>query len=185
MQLDLLQTEEISDARPGSPQKPDQEKHPALPASLIPPVLESGHVPEMAEPGEEVSEEDKAPSAFKTISEAAKVLDVPQHVLRFWEGRFSQIKPLKMRGGRRYYRPEDMEILTTIKNLLYKQGYTIKGAKKAFNSRTRPMLPDLETIATAAVSVQPALELSDKQLSQIAVIRQELIGLRDTLKQYI
>src|SRR5580704_3023383 len=76
--------------------------------------------------------EEKAAGAFKTISEAADFLGVPQHVLRFWEGRFKQIKPLKLRGGRRYYRPEDMETLATIKNLLYKQGYTIKGAKKAF-----------------------------------------------------
>ncbi len=78
---------------------------------------------------------DKAPGAFKTISETATLLNVPQHVLRFWESRFSQIKPLKLRGGRRYYRPEDIDILTTIKNLLYKQGYTIEGAKKAFSGK--------------------------------------------------
>ncbi len=76
---------------------------------------------------------EKAPNAFKTISEVAELLDVPQHVLRFWESRFPQIKPLKLRGGRRYYRPQDIEVLTTIKHLLYKEGYTIKGAKKAFS----------------------------------------------------
>lgn len=75
---------------------------------------------------------DKAGHAFKTISETAKMLSLPQHVLRFWESKFTQIKPLKLKGGRRYYRPEDIETLFTIKHLLYKQGYTIKGARKAF-----------------------------------------------------
>lgn len=78
----------------------------------------------------------KSATALKTISEAAELLDVPQHVLRFWETKFSQIKPLKRNGGRRYYRPEDIETLLQIKNLLYKQGYTIKGAKKAFEKKT-------------------------------------------------
>lgn len=78
----------------------------------------------------------KSPSALRTISEAADQLDVPQHVLRFWETKFTQIKPLKRNGGRRFYRPEDMEVLGQIKHLLYKQGYTIKGAKKAFEKRT-------------------------------------------------
>lgn len=78
----------------------------------------------------------KSPSALRTISEAAEQLDVPQHVLRFWETKFTQIKPLKRNGGRRFYRPEDMEVLGQIKHLLYKQGYTIKGAKKAFEKRT-------------------------------------------------
>ena len=77
---------------------------------------------------------DRSADAFRTISEVADDLDLPQHVLRFWETRFTQIKPLKRGGGRRYYRPEDMDILSTIKNLLYKQGYTIEGAKKAFAS---------------------------------------------------
>ena len=73
----------------------------------------------------------KSATAFKTISEASALLNVPQHVLRFWESRFSQIKPLKMGGGRRYYRPEDIDVLSKIQHLLYKQGYTIKG-KKSF-----------------------------------------------------
>lgn len=77
----------------------------------------------------------KSPNALKTISEAADLLDVPQHVLRFWETKFSQIKPLKRSGGRRYYRPEDIDTLLKIKNLLYKQGYTIKGAKKFFEKK--------------------------------------------------
>jgi DNA-binding transcriptional MerR regulator len=74
---------------------------------------------------------EKSPSALRTISEAAEMLDVPQHVLRFWETKFAQIKPLKRNGGRRFYRPEDIAVLQQIKHLLYKQGYTIKGAKKA------------------------------------------------------
>ena len=74
----------------------------------------------------------KKAGALKTISEAADLVDVPQHVLRFWETKFSQVKPLKRNGGRRFYRPEDVEILLQIKFLLYKKGYTIKGAKKAF-----------------------------------------------------
>jgi DNA-binding transcriptional MerR regulator len=74
---------------------------------------------------------DKSPTALRTISEAAELIDVPQHVLRFWETKFPQIKPLKRNGGRRFYRPQDLDVLLQIKHLLYSQGYTIKGAKKA------------------------------------------------------
>jgi DNA-binding transcriptional MerR regulator len=73
---------------------------------------------------------DKAPDAFRTISEAAEDLDLPQHVLRFWETRFSQIKPLKRGGGRRYYRPDDVEFLRGLKHLLHAERYTIKGVQK-------------------------------------------------------
>lgn len=73
---------------------------------------------------------DKAPDAYRTISEVAEDLDLPQHVLRFWETRFSQIKPLKRGGGRRYYRPDDVELLKGIRHLLYKEGYTIKGVQR-------------------------------------------------------
>jgi len=72
----------------------------------------------------------KAPDAFRTISEVSVDLDIPQHVLRFWEGKFTQIKPLKRGGGRRYYRPEDVELLRGIQHLLYADGYTIKGVQK-------------------------------------------------------
>lgn len=72
----------------------------------------------------------KSASAFRTISEVARELDVPQHVLRFWESKFAQVKPLKRGGGRRYYRPEDVELLRTIRALLYQEGYTIKGVQK-------------------------------------------------------
>jgi DNA-binding transcriptional MerR regulator len=73
---------------------------------------------------------DKAPDAFRTISEVADELDVPQHVLRFWETRFSQIKPMKRSGGRRYYRRDDVELLRGIRQLLYGQGYTIRGVQR-------------------------------------------------------
>jgi len=73
---------------------------------------------------------DKSPDAFRTISEAAEELDLPQHVLRFWETRFSQIRPLKRGGGRRYYRPDDVDLLKGIRQLLYGEGYTIKGVQR-------------------------------------------------------
>jgi DNA-binding transcriptional MerR regulator len=73
---------------------------------------------------------DKSPDAFRTISEVAYDLDLPQHVLRFWETRFPQIKPMKRGGGRRYYRPEDVDLLKGIRHLLYDHGYTIKGVQK-------------------------------------------------------
>jgi DNA-binding transcriptional MerR regulator len=73
---------------------------------------------------------EKSPDAFRTISEAAQELDVPQHVLRFWETRFTQIKPMKRAGGRRYYRPADIELLKGVRSLLYKEGYTIRGVQK-------------------------------------------------------
>jgi DNA-binding transcriptional MerR regulator len=72
----------------------------------------------------------KSASAFRTISEAANELDLPQHVLRFWESKFPQIRPMKRGGGRRYYRPEDMDLLRRIRSLLYEDGYTIKGVQK-------------------------------------------------------
>ena len=73
---------------------------------------------------------DKAPDAFRTISEVADDLDIPQHVLRFWETRFAQIKPMKRSGGRRYYRPDDVDLLKGIRRLLYGEGYTIRGVQR-------------------------------------------------------
>lgn len=72
----------------------------------------------------------KAPTAFRTISEVAEDLHIPQHVLRFWETKFPQLKPLKRGGGRRYYRPEDIALLRRVSDLLYTQGYTIKGVQR-------------------------------------------------------
>ncbi len=78
---------------------------------------------------------EKSIDAFRTISEAAEELDVPQHVLRFWETRFSQIRPMKRGGGRRYYRPEDMDLLRAIRSLLYGEGYTIRGVQRLLKER--------------------------------------------------
>ena len=78
---------------------------------------------------------DKSPEAFRTISEVADALDVPPHVLRFWETRFAQVKPVKRGGGRRYYRPEDVRLLRGIRGLLYDDGMTIKGVQKILRER--------------------------------------------------
>src|SRR5580658_3379729 len=108
---------------------------------------------------------DKSPDAFRTISEAAEDLDLPQHVLRFWETRFPQIKPLKRGGGRRYYRPEDVELLRAIKRLLYGEGYTIKGVQKLLKeqgsqalSRPTPLAPP--RLAPPPLSTAPSPEPS-------------------------
>jgi DNA-binding transcriptional MerR regulator len=87
-------------------------------------------IPDEAEPADDIARLEKSDTAFRTISEVSTDLHVPQHVLRFWESRFSQIKPLKRGGGRRYYRPEDVAILKRIKELLYTDGMTIKGVQK-------------------------------------------------------
>ena len=78
---------------------------------------------------------EKSPEAFRTIREVADAMDLPQHVLRFWETRFPQIRPLKRAGGRRYYRPDDVERLRVIRRLLYDEGYTIKGVQKLFKEQ--------------------------------------------------
>ena len=83
----------------------------------------------------------KSPEAFRTISEVSKDLSLPQHVLRFWETKFVQIKPIKRGGGRRYYRPEDIRLLRGIKSLLYHDGYTIRGVQKVIKENgTRKLL---------------------------------------------
>jgi DNA-binding transcriptional MerR regulator len=181
MQLDLLGNELAlpQDAAPPTAKKPTPK------TAAVKTVPE----PAQATPAIDIiGDEDKAPNAFRTISEVASSLNVPQHVLRFWESRFSQIKPLKLRGGRRYYRPEDVETLTTIKHLLYKQGYTIKGAKKAFGQLTgrgkdmTVALPD-KTALSKPVNVKTML--NDRQQSQLAVIRQEMLSLHDILKPFM
>jgi DNA-binding transcriptional MerR regulator len=78
---------------------------------------------------------EKAPDAFRTISEVAQELDVPQHVLRFWESRFREVKPMKRGGGRRYYRPDDLDLLRGIRHLLYGEGYTIRGVQGLLRER--------------------------------------------------
>jgi DNA-binding transcriptional MerR regulator len=81
----------------------------------------------------------KSAAAFRTISEVADDLDVAQHVLRFWESKFPQVRPLKRGGGRRYYRPEDVDLLRQIRSLLYEEGYTIRGAQKLLKGQRRPV----------------------------------------------
>ena len=99
----------------------------------------------------------KSVGAFRTISEVSLYLDVPQHVLRFWEGKFSQVSPLKRGGGRRYYRPEDVQLLERIRDLLYVDGFTIKGVQRLIRERgVKALLSNSEAIGTlddgAAVS---------------------------------
>ncbi len=94
---------------------------------------------------------DKAPDAFRTISEVAQDLDIPQHVLRFWETRFAQIKPMKRSGGRRYYRPDDVDLLKGIRRLLYGEGYTIRGVQRILKEHGIKSVQSLAD-GTAAVS---------------------------------
>jgi DNA-binding transcriptional MerR regulator len=97
----------------------------------------------------------KSPEAFRTISEVATDLDVPQHVLRFWEGRFAQIKPVKRAGGRRYYRPEDVDLLRGIRALLYREGFTIKGVQKILKERGHRHVIALGREETVAIIPTP------------------------------
>src|SRR4029079_6862528 len=85
----------------------------------------------------------KSPDAFRTISEVADELDVPQHVLRFWETKFAPVKPLKRGGGRRYYRPDDVDLLRGIRSLLYSDGLTIKGVQKLLRERGARYVMDM------------------------------------------
>lgn len=96
----------------------------------------------------------KTAEAFRTISEVADELNVPKHVLRFWEGRFPQIKPMKRGGGRRYYRPEDMDLLRGICQLLHAEGYTIKGVQKILREQ------GVDTVKAAGVVPEPEAEAS-------------------------
>lgn len=104
----------------------------------------------------------KSVNAFRTISEVAEDIDVPQHVLRFWESKFAQVKPLKRAGGRRYYRPEDIDLLRGIRVLLYGDGYTIKGVQKLLKDQ------GARTVALAgkrgAKAAKPAPASGDLQL---------------------
>jgi len=134
---------------------------------------------------------EKSASAFRTISEVADELDVPQHVLRFWETKFPQVRPLKRGGGRRYYRPEDVDLLRGIRSLLYQEGYTIKGVQKlmregALKSRVHapveaeaaePLRP-----ATTPAAAEPVVAARDiKRRTQLDIAIDDLVELRDRL----
>jgi DNA-binding transcriptional MerR regulator len=146
----------------------------------------------------------KADTALKTISEAAGTLDMPQHVLRFWESKFTQIKPMKRAGGRRYYRPDDIDLLRGIQYFLHVQGYTIKGLQKLIRESGIRQVQDAggdlrqgrlvagvpETMASPEVmaggSGQGQLELggmSKAQKSTLSSSLKELAKLRDDLRK--
>jgi DNA-binding transcriptional MerR regulator len=131
---------------------------------------------------------DKSPEAFRTISEVAEDMDLPQHVLRFWETRFPQIKPLKRGGGRRYYRPDDVDLLRAVKQLLYGEGYTIKGVQKllreqgaAFVARGLAGREDAETTKAAAAAVETPSAARSAADAGPAASRGDLAALRAVL----
>ena len=106
---------------------------------------------------QEKDKPEKSDRAFKTISEVAETLDTPAHVLRFWESKFSQIKPMKRGGGRRYYRPEDVALLRGIRELLYVDGLTIKGVQKVLREKGQKHVAGLG----APAEVEAAEEVTD------------------------
>jgi DNA-binding transcriptional MerR regulator len=129
----------------------------------------------------------KSAAAFRTISEVAGELEVAQHVLRFWESKFPQVRPLKRGGGRRYYRPEDVDMLRQIRSLLYEEGYTIKGAQKLLRGQRRPLASDGEVTAEGTAERQalarPRLELLPEVRDRLLELRTELAALRETLRE--
>jgi len=116
---------------------------------------------------------DKSSDAFRTISEVSAALDVPPHVLRFWETKFTSLRPLKRSGGRRYYRPDDVAVLTRIRDLLYKDGFTIKGAQRFLKSKEAlaptGVVADLTTGGDASdlTAIQAILDSARKRLASV------------------
>lgn len=108
----------------------------------------------------------KSDTAFRTISEVADALDVQQHVLRFWETKFSQIRPLKRGGGRRYYRPEDIALLERIHHLLYTEGYTIKGVQKLLKEQGKKAVIEAAIPANTTEGVEEAVQVEAKTVSE-------------------
>lgn len=120
----------------------------------------------------------KSPTAFRTISEVAEGLALPQHVLRFWESKFQQIKPLKRGGGRRYYRPEDVKIIHDIKELLYNQGFTIRGVQKLLRETPASSLArSMVAQPQLPVSVQPTAQSTQSPAPQPMTTQQQPQGL--------
>ena len=129
----------------------------------------------------------KSPDAFRTIREVSEELDVPQHVLRFWETKFNQVRPLKRGGGRRYYRPEDVDLLRRIRSLLYADGYTIRGVQKLMREPSGktlgevPVFEPLEQVVTA--SAKQANSAGTEHIdARGKEILKELETLRDMLR---
>ncbi|WP_173931341.1 MerR family transcriptional regulator [Chelativorans sp. Marseille-P2723] len=111
---------------------------------------------------------EKSPDAFRTISEVAEELDLPQHVLRFWETRFTQIKPMKRGGGRRYYRPQDVELIKGIRHMLYDQGYTIKGVQKLLRENGNQFI-----IAVGRGDLQAVQAIAPQKLAEKAAVAED------------
>ena len=111
---------------------------------------------------------DKAPDAFRTISEVADDLDVPQHVLRFWESRFSQIRPMKRAGGRRYYRADDVDLLRGIRQLLYGEGYTIRGVQRILKEHGVKFVQAVWQEGAAQPSRLPDDDMADEAAEAVA-----------------
>ena len=136
---------------------------------------------------------EKSPEAYRTIREVADSLDLPQHVLRFWETRFPQIRPLKRAGGRRYYRPEDIERLRLIKRLLYDEGYTIKGVQKLFKEQGVQALSiavpaPAESSGDAPDVAEPHAQLAkhaDKTETQATLAGDDRAALRQALSEIV
>ena len=118
----------------------------------------------------------KANDAFKTIAEVSALLDVPQHVLRFWESKFSSLRPLKRSGGRRYYRPEDVAVLRRIRQLLYVDGFTIKGAQKLVRSKAAAAKLNASVTASSASGndLAAAMAMLDDVKIRLAALKQQL-----------
>ncbi len=128
----------------------------------------------------------KSPEAFRTISEVSKDLSLPQHVLRFWETKFAQIKPIKRGGGRRYYRPEDVRLLKGIKSLLYNDGYTIRGVQKVIkeNGTKKLLTTTFENkpfTDEAKDNIDPLIQDNISKLSLSDAKRKKLMNVLDDL----
>ena len=126
----------------------------------------------------------KSAAAFRTISEVANDLEVPQHVLRFWETKFSQIRPMKRGGGRRYYRPEDVDLLRTIRGFLYEDGYTIKGVQKLLREgglKPAAAGPDPVPLVPEPKAAPASADMSRDQRRELQAILNELEVLRKLL----
>ena len=121
----------------------------------------------------------KADDAFRTISEVSEMLDIPAHVLRFWETKFSSLRPLKRSGGRRYYRPTDVALLERIRDLLYKDGFTIKGAQKFLRSKVESPA-DMDAadspVTNGGVALANALALLQDAKNDIARLRLAIVS---------
>jgi len=133
----------------------------------------------------------KSASAFRTITEVADALEIPQHVLRFWETRFPQIRPLKRGGGRRYYRPEDVALLERIRHLLYVDGYTIKGAQKLLRQGNAKAAANDEPPQAEAAEAAPTESagpgggaLDPRTRRELEAALAELEELRDILRSH-